>query len=117
MMGMGLSKGQVQELMDGVDDDGSGELEFPEFKQIILEKLGLGEKKNSTEWEMNESGEWVRECSVGAHFGEKVVLHEDVSMVVTMLALEASTLAVLERADYAHIKAHGFDGELKKKVE
>ncbi|CAD7703740.1 unnamed protein product [Ostreobium quekettii] len=82
-----------------------------------MEKLGLGEKKTSTSWEMAESGEWVKECSTGAYFGEKAVLHDGVSMVATLLALEVSTLAILDRPDYQHIKAHGFDGELKKKVD
>ena len=37
LIGLGFadSQGQVQDMIDKVDDDGSGQIEFPEFLKII----------------------------------------------------------------------------------
>jgi CRP-like cAMP-binding protein len=42
LMGVRITHEAVLELMAGVDEDGSGELEFPEFVDILTTKLKLG---------------------------------------------------------------------------
>lgn len=96
---------------------GSRELEFPEFKRIIVDKLGLGAKAPTKyKWEQNQQGEWCKEYTIDSWFGEKCVIEDNMAMSVTILALDLTTLGIIEKSDYDYIKEHGFDGDLSKKV-
>ena len=45
---MNVSRRQVEEMMDEVDEDGSGEVELAEFEQIMTQQLvGSSDKQSS----------------------------------------------------------------------
>ncbi|GFR44851.1 hypothetical protein Agub_g6194, partial [Astrephomene gubernaculifera] len=60
---------------------------------------------------------WQREMSTGAALGEAAMLDPDPPpQDGVLMALVATDLLLLERADYEHILENGFDGELKAKM-
>lgn len=96
---------------------GSRELEYPEFKQIIVDKLGLGAKtQHKTIWAQNAQGEWSREYPADTWFGEKCLLEADTTMSLTLLALEPTTIAYMDQQEFLNICENGFDGDLNNKV-
>lgn len=104
-----------QELMDSVDDDGSGELEFPEFKLILTEKLGIG-RQSTTNWETKD-GKSSRYLGEGAVFGEESVTGTAGPMVGKVMGIEDADIVLITKAMFNHIKDHGFGGDLTRKRE
>merc|ERR1712045_828541 len=54
MMGMHVSCHALQEIVDEIDEDGSGELEFPEFIQLAAKFL-IEEDEEQMKWELREA--------------------------------------------------------------
>jgi len=54
MMGMHVSCHALQEIVDEIDEDGSGELEFPEFIQLASKFL-VEEDEEQMKWELREA--------------------------------------------------------------
>ena len=107
--------------MDSVDDDGSGELEFPEFQLILKEKLGIG-KETTTKWEskhkdgVTSHSKYFGELSV---FGESSVNAADDATPMTgqLRCTEDALICYITKERYHHILEHGFGGDLKRKQD
>ncbi|GLI59022.1 hypothetical protein VaNZ11_000848, partial [Volvox africanus] len=115
MMGVHKSLEDVAEMMDGVDADGSGEMEFNEFKNVLRRAIrARNGMPTFTEWKELGGDLWFRDLNSGCWTGEAALLDSNpVPQEGMLLALETSDLLVLERGDYDHIVENGFDGELK----
>merc|ERR1712037_19277 len=54
MMGMHVSSGALDEIVQEIDEDGSGSLEFPEFIQLAAKFL-IEEDEEQMRWELREA--------------------------------------------------------------
>merc|ERR1712038_1364549 len=54
MMGMHVSTHALKEIVDEIDEDESGELEFPEFIQLAAKFL-IEEDEEQMKWELREA--------------------------------------------------------------
>ena len=54
MMGMHVSTRALDEIIEEIDEDGSGELEFPEFIQLAAKFL-IEEDEEEMKWELKEA--------------------------------------------------------------
>ena len=54
MMGMHISSKDLDEIIEEIDEDGSGELEFPEFIQLAAKFL-IEEDEEEMKWELKEA--------------------------------------------------------------
>lgn len=115
-LGISLTSEEVFELMEGVDDDGSGELEFPEFVTTMRRLVDSGPAQS--DWDIQMDHIWVKEVKAGVVFGETMLLATEAKRVEgSLVALEDSTILYLERADYENIIENGFDGNVRERME
>ena len=54
MMGMHVSSKDLEDIIQEIDEDGSGELEFPEFIQLAAKFL-IEEDEEEMKWELKEA--------------------------------------------------------------
>ncbi|KAF6253000.1 hypothetical protein COO60DRAFT_1643534 [Scenedesmus sp. NREL 46B-D3] len=101
---------EVQELMDSVDKDGSGQLEFEEFVLILTTKLGVGGRQREPAWQQLPDGSWTMEVEQGGCFGEAALLKGLVRPQRRLLPAHTGHGII-----HLHL-TRGFDGQLNAKI-
>lgn len=105
-------------MLNAVDEDGSGEIEFDEFCQIMEKLTGAAPE---TEWVVEKEGDVkveFRQFGPGQfHSAAALDDAEHEEWPCKVFALEDTDLVVIAHADYVRVMESGFSGDLNKKAE